>query len=125
MTTPFSINLTWILPLGIISPYGGFNQTYEKECSMFRPKNERERLLHRLKIVLGHYKKVMKMVEDDIYCIDVLHQSLAVQRAMHKIDMLLLKQHLARCVTDAVHNHQNEEKFMQEILDVFQQQAAR
>jgi DNA-binding FrmR family transcriptional regulator len=92
---------------------------------MFRPKNEKERILHRLKIVLGHYKKVMQMVEDDVYCIDVLHQSMAVQKALREIDNLLLEQHLAGCVTDAMHQHQNQEKFMQEIMDVFKKQAAR
>lgn len=92
---------------------------------MFRPKNDRERLLHRLKIVLGHYTKVMKMVEDDVYCIDILHQSQAVQKAMRQIDNLLLEQHLASCVTDAMHKHHNQDKFMKEIMDVFRKQAAR
>ncbi len=92
---------------------------------MFRPKNERERLLHRLKIVLGHYKKVMRMVEDDVYCIDILHQSQAVQKAMQQIDLILLEQHLATCVTDALDEHKNQDKFMKEILDVFKKQAAR
>lgn len=92
---------------------------------MFRPKTEKDRILHRLKIVLGHYKKVMKMVEDDVYCIDILHQSQAVQKAMHGIDTLLLEQHLAGCVTDAMHNHNNHEKVMAEILDVFKKQSAR
>ena len=92
---------------------------------MFRPKNDRERLLHRLKIVLGHYKKVMKMVEDDVYCIDILHQSQAVQKAMGQIDLVLLENHLASCVTNALHQHRNQEKFMQEILDVFKKQTAR
>ena len=92
---------------------------------MFRPNNEKERVLHRLKIVLGHYKKVMKMVEEDVYCIDVLHQSQAVQKAMHEIDNLLLEQHLAGCVTDAMHEHKDQDKFMQEILDVFKKRSAR
>jgi DNA-binding FrmR family transcriptional regulator len=92
---------------------------------MFRPKNEKERISHRLKIVLGHYKKVMKMVEDDVYCIDVLHQSQAVQKAMRQIDNVLLEQHLASCVTDAMHKHHNQEKFMAEIMAVFRKQSAR
>ncbi len=92
---------------------------------MFRPKNEKERILHRLKIALGHYKKVMKMVEDDLYCIDILHQSQAVQKAMHEIDNRLLEQHLAGCVTDAIHEHDNHEKMITEIMDVFKKQAAR
>ena len=92
---------------------------------MFRPKNDSERLLHRLKIVLGHYKKVMKMVEDDVYCIDILHQSQAVQQAMRSIDHTLLEHHLASCVADAMHEHHDQKKFMKEIMDVFKKQSAR
>ena len=92
---------------------------------MFRPKNDRERLLHRLKIVLGHYKKVMQMVEDDVYCIDILHQSQAVQKAMRQIDTLLLEQHLATCVMNAMHEHSNRDRYMKEIMDVFKKQTAR
>lgn len=92
---------------------------------MFRPKNDKERILHRLKIVLGHYKKVMSMIENDVYCIDVLHQSQAVQKAMRQIDNVLLEQHLASCVTDAMHQHHNQDKFMKEIMDVFKKQADR
>lgn len=92
---------------------------------MFQLKNDRERILHRLKIALGHYKKVMKMVEDDVYCIDILHQSQAVQKAMREIDNLLLEQHLAGCVTNAMKKHDNHDQVIKEIMDVFKKQTAR
>jgi len=92
---------------------------------MFKPKNDHERIQHRLKIVLGHYKKVMKMVDEDAYCIDILHQSQAVQKAMREIDNLLLKHHLNGCVTDAIKQNENPEKAMLEILDVFKKQTVR
>ena len=37
----------------------------------YRPKDSKERILHRLKIAQGHLKKVIQMVDDDAYCIDV------------------------------------------------------
>ena len=46
----------------------------------YRPKDTQERILHRLKISKGHLEKVIKMIEDDEYCIDVLHQMNAVER---------------------------------------------
>jgi len=92
---------------------------------MFQLKTDRERILHRLKIALGHYKKVMKMVEDDVYCIDILHQSQAVQKAMREIDNLLLEQHLAGCVTNAMKKHDNRDQVIKEIMDVFKKQRAR
>lgn len=92
---------------------------------MFRPKTDRERLLHRLKIIQGHYKKVMAMVENDVYCIDILHQSQAVQQAMREVDHLILEQHLAGCVAAAMKNNDQPEKVIKEIMSVFKKQAAK
>lgn len=84
----------------------------------YRPKDTQERILHRLKITLGHLKKVQQMVEDDNYCIDIIHQSQAVQKALKEIDNLMLENHLKTCVTDAIKLGQKE-KAVSEILEVF------
>ena len=68
----------------------------------YRPKDTEERILHRLKIARGHLNKVITMFESGQYCIDVLHQSKAVQRALKEIDDLMLEKHLNTCVTDAI-----------------------
>jgi DNA-binding FrmR family transcriptional regulator len=69
---------------------------------MYKPKDTQERILHRLKIVQGHLKKVTKMVENDEYCIDVIHQSQAVQRALEEADGVILENHLKTCVVDHI-----------------------
>lgn len=69
---------------------------------MYRPKDTQERILHRLKIAQGHLKKVLKMVEDGEYCIDVIHQSQAVQRALEEADSLVLENHLKTCAAEAI-----------------------
>ena len=69
---------------------------------MYRPKHTQERILHRLKISLGHLKKVIKMVENDEYCINVLHQSQAVRKALKETDNLMLENHLKTCVADDI-----------------------
>jgi len=48
----------------------------------YRPKDTQERIAHRLKIARGHLEKVISMVENDSYCIDVLHQLQAVEGAL-------------------------------------------
>ena len=68
----------------------------------YRPKDVKERIVHRLKIAQGHLKKVQQMVEDDVYCVDVIHQSRAVQKALKEVDNVLLENHLKCCVTDAI-----------------------
>jgi len=60
------------------------------------------KVIHRLKIAKGHLDKVIKMVEDGAYCIDVVHQSIAVQSALKKADEVILENHLNSCVADSI-----------------------
>lgn len=84
-------------------------------------KNTKKETLRRLKIIEGHLKKVIKMVEEDKYCIDILQQSLAVQNALKKVDALLLDKHLHKCVSDAFKKGKSKkEKSIKELLKVFQ-----
>jgi len=63
--------------------------------------NERN-ILHQLKIARGHLDKVIRMTEEDAYCIDIVHQSLAVQAALKKIDNKIMKRHMEHCVANAI-----------------------
>ncbi len=85
---------------------------------MYRPKDTQERIIHRLKISLGHLKKVIRMVEDDTYCIDVLHQTQAVKKAIAETDNLILENHLNTCVTDAIKGGRQKEA-INEVMAVF------
>ena len=77
--------------------------------------------LRRLKIIEGHLKKVIKMVEEDKYCIDILQQSLAVQNALKKVDSLILDQHFHECVAEAMKKgNSKKEKSIKELLKVYQ-----
>ena len=84
----------------------------------YRPKDTQERILHRLKIAQGHLKKVIKMVESDEYCIDVLHQSQAVQKALKETDNVMLENHLNTCVADSIAAGKKDEA-IKEVLEVF------
>lgn len=65
----------------------------------------KKRLKERLARAIGHLNAVYKMVDDEKYCIDVLHQMKAVQSALDKTAQLMLKQHLDTCVVEAVKAH--------------------
>jgi len=60
------------------------------------------RILHRFQIAKGHLEKVISMLETGAYCIDIVHQSLAVQAALKKADDEVLKNHLETCVSAAI-----------------------
>ena len=84
----------------------------------YRPKDTQERILHRLKIAQGHLKKVLKMVEEDEYCIDVIHQSQAVQRALEEADSVILENHLRTCVVGHIKKG-NIDVSTEELMKVF------
>lgn len=85
---------------------------------MYKPKDMQERILHRLKIARGHLEKVISMVEEDTYCIDVLHQSQAVQAALKETDGVVLENHLRTCVSDSIKSG-NQEEAIKEVMEVF------
>lgn len=85
---------------------------------MFRPKDTKERAIHRLRIAKGHLEKVIKMTEADEYCIDIIHQSQAVQKALKEVDNLVLEQHLSCCTEVDIRNGKSE-KAIKEIMEVF------
>ena len=76
--------------------------------------------LHRLQIARGHLDKVIRMVVNDEYCIDVLTQSQAVQAALREVDALVLENHLQHCVVDAVKGSPDEKNnAIAEVVKVF------
>ncbi len=51
-----------------------------------------EETLKRLKIIAGHLGGVIRMVEEDAYCIDVIRQIQAVQAALNKVSAAILEE---------------------------------
>ena len=83
--------------------------------------SDKDKIIHRLKIAEGHIRAVQKMVEDDKYCIDVIHQSQAIQSALKKVDEVVLQNHLQCCVLDEVKmGAADDKKLISEIMNVFQ-----
>ena len=58
--------------------------------------------LSRLRRVEGQIRGIQRMVEDDMYCIDILTQVSAATRALQAVALGLLDEHMAHCVVDAV-----------------------
>lgn len=78
----------------------------------------KKRILHRLAIIRGHLAHVEKMVKEDSYCIDVLLQSLAVQKALKKVDQIILEKHLYGCVSSAIKKDNAKEK-LDELMTIY------
>jgi len=81
--------------------------------------------LRRLKTIEGHLKGVIRMVEEDAYCIDVIRQIQAVDAALNKVSTQILENHLNSCVINAIksNNPKEREKVLKEITEVFEMSA--
>jgi DNA-binding FrmR family transcriptional regulator len=81
-----------------------------------------ENTLRRLKTVEGHLRGVIRMVEQDAYCIDVIRQIQAVESALNKVSARILENHLNSCVTTAIKGSdpQERERVLREITEVFE-----
>ncbi len=79
-----------------------------------------QEVLTRLKSIEGHVRGVAKMLENDAYCIDVVQQILATEKALKRVRGLLLDRHLRTCVTTAIRGEDptERERVIQEILEV-------
>jgi len=76
-----------------------------------------KRILHRYQIAKGHLEKVISMIENGLYCIDIVHQSLAIQAALKKADDEVLRNHLETCVSEAI-KRGDSKKAINEVVGV-------
>ena len=68
---------------------------------MINPEHKRDALL-RLKTVRGHLDGVIRMVEAEAYCPELMKQVAAAQASLERINRILLQNHLETCVTEAI-----------------------
>lgn len=86
---------------------------------------EKQDLRNRALTIQGHMGAVARMIDEDAYCIDIIKQTQAVQKALDKLNALVLERHLDNCVTTAIRSHKpkERERVINELLDVFQTSA--
>lgn len=78
----------------------------------------KQNVSRRLKIANGHLKKIIDMVDNGVYCIDILQQTAAVRSAIKKAEEVLLVNHISHCVVNAI-NSNGKEKAIKELEQVF------
>ncbi|MDZ4720512.1 MAG: metal-sensitive transcriptional regulator [Roseiflexaceae bacterium] len=87
---------------------------------------DKQQLLNRLKTIEGHVRGVQRMVEEDVYCIDLIKQTRAIQRALERLNSIILADHLNGCVTTAIRSEQADERerVLKELLQLFEASEA-
>lgn len=63
---------------------------------------QKDATIKRLKRIEGQVRGIVRMIEDDRYCMDILHQMQAVKSAFAKVEDAVLKDHSATCVEKAI-----------------------
>jgi DNA-binding FrmR family transcriptional regulator len=71
----------------------------------------------RINIIKGQLDGLLKMVENDEYCIDLLNQSLAIQNSLKSLDAVLFERHLETHVGHQFHSE--PEKATTELVELF------
>lgn len=77
-----------------------------------------------LKTAKGQTDAVLKMIEDERYCIDISNQIMAVTSLLRKANLLILEQHINHCVKEAF-LHDNGDEKVKEIIDVLSRMYGR
>ena len=75
-----------------------------------------------LKTARGQIDGIIKMLDDDRYCIDVSKQILSAAALLRKANLEVLKGHIKTCVTDAVAKGEGDEK-VEEIFGIIEKYA--
>lgn len=78
---------------------------------------EKKKAVNALKTAKGQIEGIIKMIEDERYCVDVSNQIIAVQGLLKKANLLILRQHINHCVKEAFLHDKGEEK-VDEVMDI-------
>ena len=65
-------------------------------------RQDKPKLLNRLKRIEGQVRGVTRMIDEDRYCIDIMTQLAAVRAALARVESELLKGHLDHCIESAI-----------------------
>lgn len=80
-------------------------------------KAERAKIMRLLKTARGQLDGLIKMVEDDRYCVDISNQILATQAILRAVNHQILHDHLDNCVRDAFASESGQQK-IEEIMAI-------
>jgi len=82
----------------------------------------KKRAVHRSKIVEGQFNALIDAIENEKYCIDILTQSLAIQKSLRSLNKLVLENHMRTHVEDIMANGSEleKDKMITELLQIYE-----
>jgi len=81
----------------------------------------KKRALHRSRILEGQMRGLQKMIDNEDYCMDIITQSLAIQKSLGSLNKLIVENHLRTHVTDMFDaGGEQKDRAIDELLKVFE-----
>lgn len=81
-------------------------------------KAEKDKIIRLLKTARGQIDGILKMIDDDRYCIDICNQVMATESILNKVNKDILKAHMQTCVKEAFSKSTDENKKIDEIIQI-------
>ena len=78
---------------------------------------DKEKALNLLKTARGQIDGIIKMAEEERYCVDISNQIMAVNGLLKKANINILKQHMNHCMKEAFIQGSGEEK-VEEVISI-------
>jgi CsoR family transcriptional regulator, copper-sensing transcriptional repressor len=82
----------------------------------------KKRAKHRSRIIEGQFKGLEKAIENEAYCMDILTQSLAIQKSLASLNKLILENHLRTHMAHMLGSHDpaDHDKAIEEMLKLYE-----
>lgn len=74
----------------------------------------------RMKRIEGQMRGIDKMIQEEKYCIDIIHQIHAAKRALEQVSLALIQQHVKTCLSEAILQKKGNSK-IQELMNTLDQ----
>lgn len=85
-------------------------------------KADKKSITHKLKIARGQLDGILKMVEEDRYCVDISNQLMATQSLLRSANQQILQAHIRSCVREALETDHPNPK-LEEALELLEKMA--
>ncbi len=79
----------------------------------------KKRAIHRAKIIRGQIDGLINAIEKEVYCTDILEQSLSIQKSLKSLDAFILENHLRSHIKHQMSHKGEEEKAVKELIRVY------
>jgi CsoR family transcriptional regulator, copper-sensing transcriptional repressor len=76
---------------------------------------DKEKLQNRLRRIEGQVRGLQRMVDEEVYCVDILTQVASVVSALEKAGAILLKDHVEHCVRESIEKGEDADEKIQEL----------